>query len=338
MLRFGLPTVPAEVSVFALFFIDRLWLYRFESAGRGRPVLALGQARRRRRVHRARVPVRLAAAGLLDRRRRRGGRVYARDHDLLRAVHRARRRRPGAARPLARAAVRRAGVLRGARGAALGRARLGAVRAVPRAGRDGRPRAGHRAQRPRRAVRAGGQRRAARAARPAARHRRRRPRAGRRLRRDAGRDVRADPQPVPGGVRVGRGWRCFVLVAGGDRGRGRAAAADRRRRRASSPARSRWRRSRPRSAPRASSGRASSRAARGLLRRRGPFNRRLNSSAASASPSPRSGRSVARDVLGVALRVVAGQDERAGGAQRVGPGGQPAHERRPRAAEWCLRM
>lgn len=33
MLRFGLPTVPAEVSVFALFFVDRLWLYRFESEG-----------------------------------------------------------------------------------------------------------------------------------------------------------------------------------------------------------------------------------------------------------------------------------------------------------------
>ena len=31
MLRFGLPTVPAEVSVFALFFVDRLWLYRFQS-------------------------------------------------------------------------------------------------------------------------------------------------------------------------------------------------------------------------------------------------------------------------------------------------------------------
>ena len=31
MLRFGLPTVPAEVSVFALFFVDRLWLYRFDS-------------------------------------------------------------------------------------------------------------------------------------------------------------------------------------------------------------------------------------------------------------------------------------------------------------------
>jgi O-antigen/teichoic acid export membrane protein len=31
MLRFGLPTVPAEVSVFALFFIDRLYLYRVAS-------------------------------------------------------------------------------------------------------------------------------------------------------------------------------------------------------------------------------------------------------------------------------------------------------------------
>jgi O-antigen/teichoic acid export membrane protein len=31
MLRFGLPTVPAEVSVFLLFVVDRFWLYRFES-------------------------------------------------------------------------------------------------------------------------------------------------------------------------------------------------------------------------------------------------------------------------------------------------------------------
>lgn len=31
MLRFGLPTVPAEVSVFALFFVDRLYLYRVDS-------------------------------------------------------------------------------------------------------------------------------------------------------------------------------------------------------------------------------------------------------------------------------------------------------------------
>src|SRR4029078_8223774 len=32
MLRFALRTVPAEASVFALFFIDRFWLFRFESA------------------------------------------------------------------------------------------------------------------------------------------------------------------------------------------------------------------------------------------------------------------------------------------------------------------
>jgi O-antigen/teichoic acid export membrane protein len=31
MLRFGLPTVPADVSVFALFFIDRLWIFRMEN-------------------------------------------------------------------------------------------------------------------------------------------------------------------------------------------------------------------------------------------------------------------------------------------------------------------
>ena len=31
MLRFGLPTVPAEVSVFLLFVVDRFWLYRLES-------------------------------------------------------------------------------------------------------------------------------------------------------------------------------------------------------------------------------------------------------------------------------------------------------------------
>ena len=57
--------------------------------------------------------------------------------------------------PLAGADVRGAGVLRRARGAAVGRARLGAVRPVPRPGGDGRARAGHGAQLPGRAVRAG---------------------------------------------------------------------------------------------------------------------------------------------------------------------------------------
>ena len=55
-----------------------------------------------------------------------------------------------------------------------------------------------------------------------------------------GRDVRADPQPVPGRVRVGPAGLLHARRRR-DRGRGRAAAADRRRRRASSPARSRSR-------------------------------------------------------------------------------------------------
>ena len=202
-----------------------------------RPVLALplrapGQAglyslpssSRDRRRSRARVPVRVAAARLLDRRRRRGPRVYARVTTLLRPLHRHRRRRPRAARPLARAPARRPGLLRGPRGPALGRARLGALRPLPGARGDGRPRAGHRPQRARRARRPGRERRAARAARPAARDRRRGPRALRRLRRDADGDVGADPQPVPGRVRVGE---ADVLRArrGRDRRRGRAAAA-----------------------------------------------------------------------------------------------------------------
>ena len=63
----------------------------------------------------------------------------------------------------------------------------------------------------------------------AAGDRRRRPRARRRLRRDAGRDVGADPQPVPGRVRVGAAGALHARRRR-DRGRGRAAAADRRRR------------------------------------------------------------------------------------------------------------
>ena len=138
MLRFGLPTVPAEVSVFALFFIDRLWLYRFaspEEAGlyslsvklAGVVVFTV------RAFQYAWPPLAYSIADDAE-----AGRVYARvtTYYVLFTGHR--RRRPGAARPLARAAARRAGVLRRARGAAVGGARVGAVRAVPRAGGDGR--------------------------------------------------------------------------------------------------------------------------------------------------------------------------------------------------------
>ena len=102
-----------------------------------------------------------------------------------------------------------------------------------------------RAQLPRRAVRAGGQRRAAGAARRPAGDRGRRARAGRRVRRHARGDVRAHPRRCSAvAVRVGapgaRGRR-----GGRDRRGGRAAAAHRRRRRASWPARRRSPRSRP---------------------------------------------------------------------------------------------
>ena len=203
MLRFGLPTVPAEVSVFALFFVDRLWLYRFESAdAAGLYSLSVKLAGivifTVRAFQYAWPPLAYSIADDAE-----AARVYARIttyYVLFTGLVVAGLALLG---PLGRADLRRAGVLRRARGAAVGRARLGAVRAVPRARGDGGPRAGHGPQRAGRALRAGGQRRAAGAARAAARDRRRRARAGRRLRRDARRDVGADPQPVRGRVRVG---------------------------------------------------------------------------------------------------------------------------------------
>ena len=79
---------------------------------RGGPVLAQRQARRHRRLHGARVPVRLAAARLQHRVRRGGQPRLRPHHDLLRALHGDRRRRPGPARPLAGADLRRSRVLR----------------------------------------------------------------------------------------------------------------------------------------------------------------------------------------------------------------------------------
>ena len=89
MLRFGLPTVPADASVYALQVVDRFYLFRGYSARgrrrlRGRAAVRDGRVRRR-----ARLPVRVAAARLLDRLRRAGrAAVRARD-DLLRARDRA---------------------------------------------------------------------------------------------------------------------------------------------------------------------------------------------------------------------------------------------------------
>ena len=73
MLAFGLPTVPADASVYALQVVDRWYLLRAQSVGCRRALRARGQARDRRLRRGPRLPVRVAAAGLLgDRRRRRG--------------------------------------------------------------------------------------------------------------------------------------------------------------------------------------------------------------------------------------------------------------------------
>ena len=108
LLRFGLPTVPAEASVYALSIVDRYYIYHDAQPDAGRPLLDRGQARRRGRVHRPRVPVRVAAARLLGHRRRRGGAAVRTRDDLLRARQRLGRRRAGAARPVGPAAARRA--------------------------------------------------------------------------------------------------------------------------------------------------------------------------------------------------------------------------------------
>ena len=68
LLRFGLPTVPAEASVYALSIVDRYYIYHDRSPRLRGPVLDRRQARGRGRVHRARVPVRLAAARVLGQR------------------------------------------------------------------------------------------------------------------------------------------------------------------------------------------------------------------------------------------------------------------------------
>ena len=144
LLRFGLPTVPAEASVYALSIVDRYYVYHDRSPALAGALLDRDQARRRGRLHRARVPVRVAAAGLLGHRRRRGGPALRAGDHLLRARQRLGRGRAGAARALGPAAADRPRLLRRLPGAAVGRARLGAVRAVGRVPGHRRPGEGRR--------------------------------------------------------------------------------------------------------------------------------------------------------------------------------------------------
>ena len=64
--------MPAEVSLYLLNFVDRLIIVRSVGPRRGRPLLAGGQVRPGGQRPRPRLPARLAAARLLDPRRRRG--------------------------------------------------------------------------------------------------------------------------------------------------------------------------------------------------------------------------------------------------------------------------
>ena len=75
MLRFGLPTVPADASVYALQVADRFYLLRATRTAAAGDYARRAAARDGRVRRRARLPVRVAAARLLDRRttrRRRG--------------------------------------------------------------------------------------------------------------------------------------------------------------------------------------------------------------------------------------------------------------------------
>ena len=94
-------------------------------SGAGGPLLDRDQAGRSGRVHRPRVPVRVAAAGLLRLRRRRGGAAVRARDDLLRAGQRLGRRWSDAAGALGPAAARRALLLRRLPSASLGLARDG---------------------------------------------------------------------------------------------------------------------------------------------------------------------------------------------------------------------
>ena len=202
LLRFGLPTVPAEASVYALSIVDRYYLFHHQS----RTLAGLYS-----------IAVKLAGAVAFIVRAfqyawpplaysvsddREAGRLYGlvtTYYMLVSGWVVAGLALRGALDP---PPARRAVLLRGLQGPAVGGARLGHVRAVGRVPRRGGPRQGHRAQLPRRDRRPGRQRGAAARAGPDPGPGRRRAGAVRRLRRDARRDARADPARVPGGVRV----------------------------------------------------------------------------------------------------------------------------------------
>ena len=221
LLRFGLPTMPAEVSLYLLNFVDRIIIVRTVGLAEAGPLLAGGQVRPGGQRPRPRLPARLAAAGLLDPRRRRGPpRLRHRRHPLRRRL-RLRRHRHVAVLALDRAGAGRAGVLRLLRSGRPDLHRGRPLRPLHGAAGDPRPHRPHRVQPAGDGRRARHQRRPQPAAGAAAGDRRRRPRPGRLLPGRGGADVRLHPAPLPGPLPVGPPG-----PGGADRGRpGRRSAS-----------------------------------------------------------------------------------------------------------------
>ena len=203
MLRYGLPIVPAEAAVFALNVIDRAYLLRAESAAAaGLFALAVKLA--------TVVIVAVRAFGLAwpplaysvtddDEARR----LYATVTTWYVVIIGLVVLGAGAAVALDRRPPGGTGLRRRARGAGLGRARLGPLRARAPARHGRGPRAHHDPQRAGRVRRARRERRRPAPARPAARDRRGGDRALRRLRRHARGPAPADARALPRPVRVG---------------------------------------------------------------------------------------------------------------------------------------
>ncbi len=165
MLRFGLPTVPADASVYALQVADRFYLYRdYSHTAAGDYSVAVQLATVVFVIVRGFQYAWPPLAYSIDKRRRGGEAVCDRDH-VLRARDRRRGGGGRAARALDRAPARGAQLLRRARGAALARARLDAVRPLPGDDRDHGARARDGPQPAGGRHRAGGEHRAARVAR-----------------------------------------------------------------------------------------------------------------------------------------------------------------------------
>ena len=206
MIRFGLPTMPAELTLYSLNFDRPSDHHRSGSPGArrgGRPLRDRGQVRERDAGPGPRLPPGLAAARVLDPGRRRGAARLRPDRHLVRRALLVRGRRALAPRAVARPGARRRALLRRARGGRPARRGHRALRALPGAGRDPRPHRPHRVLVPGDGGGGGGERRPQPAAGPGPRDHRRRRRAARLVRGRRRADARDHAPALLRAVRVG---------------------------------------------------------------------------------------------------------------------------------------